>query len=410
MSVADVLSGLEASRPALADTYRDLHQHPELGMQETRTAGIVSERLTALGHQVQRVGGGVVGVLANGPGPTVLLRADMDALPVTEATGLPYASTATATTASGETVGVMHACGHDVHVTALLGAAELLATAREAWSGTVVLVFQPAEETATGARAMVDDGLVDRVPRPDAAFGQHVLSVCPSGSVAVTGGPVLSTAASVKVTVHGKGSHGSMPHLGVDPVVVASSIVVRLQSLVSRELAPSEFGVVTVGSLQAGSVANVIPETATLRINVRAYSTQVRQQLLDGIERIVRAECAAGRCPAEPDVEVYDTYPPTTNDDGLAATVTGAFRAALGDDRVAAMPPQTASEDFSTIPDAFGVPYCYWGLGGFTDGQDVVPNHNPRFAPAIEPTLSTGVEALVVAALAVLDVPGPTGR
>ena len=251
--------------------YVHLHQNPELPLQEVETAGEITGRLESFGYDVHHIGGGVVGILANGEGYTVLVRADIDGLPVTEATGLPYASTKTAVEATGATVGVMHACGHDVHITAGLGAAQLLAQARDAWSGTYIALFQPAEETAAGARAMVADGLVDRVPRPDVAFAQHVLAAPASGEVATAAGPVLSAGDSIRITVFGKGSHGAMPHLGVDPVVLAASIVMRLQVIVAREVSPSEFGVVTVGSLQAGSKSNIIPDRAVLLVNVRTY-------------------------------------------------------------------------------------------------------------------------------------------
>ena len=330
-------------------------------------------------------------MLVNGEGPTVLFRADMDALPVEEATGLPYASTVP---------GVMHACGHDLHVTAGLGAAEWLARNRQVWSGTHIALFQPGEETAQGARAMVADGLVDRVPRPDVALGQHVLPVPAAGEVATGAGPMLSTAASVRITVVGKGSHGSMPHLGIDPVLLASAIVVRLQGIVAREIPPGVFGVVTVGSLRAGATANIIPDRAELLVNIRAYDPAVRDQLLAAIERVVRAECAASGAPEEPTIEVYDRYPLTDNDPAVTERVTAAFVEHFGAERVKPLAPITASEDFSVIPDAFGIPYCYWGFGGFTPDQQALPNHNPGFAPAIHPTLQTGTEAAVVAVLA----------
>lgn len=397
-----VLAGLDVIAPWLEEVYVHLHENPELSSEEVETARDVTDRLVSWGYDVQQVGGGVVGVLVNGSGPTVLVRADMDGLPVVEATGLPYASTKTATDASGGTVGVMHACGHDVHVTAGLGAARLVAHARDHWSGTYVALFQPAEETAAGARAMVADGLVDRVPRPDVAFAQHVLTSPASGEVATTAGPVLSAGDSLRITVFGTGSHGSMPHLGVDPVVIAASVVMRLQTIVSREIAPSAFGVVTVGSLQAGSKSNIIPDRAVLLVNVRAYDLAVRDTIIAAIERVVRGECATAGSPREPTFEYYDQYPLTSNDAGVVDTVTREFRRYFGKERVRHMDPATASEDFSVVPDAFGIPSCYWGLGGFLPGMPVFPNHNPAFAPAMEPTLRTGTEALVVAAMAYL--------
>ncbi|MGO0575398.1 amidohydrolase [Ornithinimicrobium panacihumi] len=403
---ATVLAGLDAITGWQEELYRHLHAHPELSFQEEQTCALISERLEELGYAVHQVGGGVVGVLANGEGPTVLFRADLDALPVTETTGLDYASTVTVTDDEGKSVAVMHACGHDAHITCALGAAQLLSEGRDSWSGTFVALFQPAEEVGKGAQSMVDAGLVDTIPRPDVCLGQHVLAQPQAGHVATSPGPVLSAGTSVRVTVHGRGSHGSMPHLGVDPVVVAASIVLRLQTVVSRELAPGEFGVVTVGSVQAGAKANIIPGEALLLINTRAYSEEVKERISAAVERIVRAECAAAGCPAEPDIEVFESFPLTDNDPDVTARVTEAFIEHLGAERVHELGRVPASEDFSVIPDAFGVPYAYWGFGGFPEGQGV-PNHNPAFGPVIQPTLRTGTEAAVVAVTAFLA--GPAG-
>lgn len=398
----DILTGPDRAPAWQEELYVDLHRHLELSMQETRTVGVIADRLEEWGYSVTRLGGGVVGVLANGPGRTVLFRADIDALPVKEATGLPYASTATATAEDGTVVDVMHACGHDVHVVAGLGAAEVLAKHRDAWSGTYVALFQPGEETAAGAAAMVEAGLAEAVPVPDVALAQHVLTAPDAGHVATAPGPVLSSAQSVRITVHGKGTHGAMPHLGVDPVLLAASITVRLQSIVAREIAPGEFGVVTVGSLRAGTTANIVPDRAVLLVNVRAYSTTVREQITAVIERVVRGECQVAGSPREPEFEYYDGFPLTDNDPAVTAAVTAAFREYFGAERVHRLDPVPASEDFSTVPDALGVPYTYWGLGGFAPGRRRVGNHNPGFAPVLEPTLWTGTEAAVVAALAYL--------
>lgn len=400
------LAALEEAASWQEEVYRQLHANPELPFEEVQTRALVRQRLTAFGFEVHDIGGGVVGVLENvhtstsaggqgsptspSSGPTVLVRADMDALPVTEATGLEYASVVD---------GVMHACGHDTHVTCALGAAWALSAHRDAWSGTYIALFQPAEEVGRGARSMVDDGLVDRVPRPDVCLAQHVLTEPGAGTVATAAGPVLSAGDSVRITVHGQGSHGSMPHLGVDPVVLASSIVMRLQTVVSRELAPHEFGVVTVGSLQAGTKANIIPATADLLVNLRAYDEGVRARIRRAIERIVRAECAAAGSPQDPEFDWFEAYPLTDNDAEVTRRVTAAFVDFFGPERVEHLHPVPASEDFSVIPDAFGVPYTYWGNGGFLPGMTVVPNHNAAFAPAIQPTLRTGTEALLVAAL-----------
>jgi hippurate hydrolase len=407
-----VLGGLDAVRGWQEDFYRDLHSHPELSHSERRTAGQVLERLRPAGYEVHDgVGGtGVVGLLRNGEGPTVLLRADMDALPVREATGLPYASTATATDADGQEVPVMHACGHDVHVTCLAGAADLLAGARDAWHGTLVVLFQPAEETGDGARGMVDDGLAELVPRPDAALAQHVLPF-PAGEVRTRPGPTLSAADSLRVTLHGRGAHGSMPQAAVDPVVLAASIVLRLQTVVSRELAPGEPAVLTVGSIRAGTKSNVIPDSATLLLNMRTYSDATRTAILDAVHRIVTAECAASRSPRDPEFERYDRFPLTDNDDAVTSRVAEAFGRSFGD-RAGSLARQSASEDFSDIPGALGTPYTYWGIGGIDPetyraaeqagrvNQDIPVNHSAVFAPVVQPTLDTGTRALVTAALA----------
>jgi amidohydrolase len=402
MTAINVFSDLDGTTAWQEDLYVRLHQNPELSMMETETAAEITRRLEGFGYDVSHIGGGVVGVSTNGEGPVVLFRADIDALPVKEATGLPYASTKTGTDAAGNVVPLMHACGHDVHITAALGAADLLSKNKNAWKGTYIAVFQPGEETAAGARSMVADGLVGKVPKPDVALSQHVLAVPAAGKVGTVAGPMMSTGACVRVTVFGKGSHGSMPHLGVDPIVLSASIVTRLQSIVSREIAPSQFGVVTVGSLQAGTKANIIPDEATMLLNVRAYDMAVREKLLAGIERIVRAECVASGSPKEPVIELYESYPLTDNDAAVTDKVRAAFVDHFGAGRVETLAPIPASEDFSIIADAFEIPYTYWGLGGFAVGQQAFPNHNPRFGPAIQPTLSTGTEAAVVAVLAYL--------
>src|SRR5215218_5088412 len=289
-----VLSGLGEIASALEDLYRDIHAHPELSLQERRTAGLAADGLRTAGYEVtEGVGGtGVVGLLRNGDGPIVMLRADMDALPVREATGLPYASTVTATDADGRQTPVMHACGHDMHVTWLAGATSLLARSRESWQGTVLAVFQPAEETAQGAQAMIDDGLFARFPKPDVILGQHVMPA-PAGQISYRTGTTQAAADSLEVRLFGRGAHGSMPESSVDPVVMAAATVLRLQTIVSRELAANQAAVVTVGALQAGTKDNVIPDDALLKINVRSFDEGVRRRVLDAIERIVNAESAA---------------------------------------------------------------------------------------------------------------------
>jgi hippurate hydrolase len=410
-AAASVLTGLDTVRTWQEDLYRDVHQHPELSHQETRTAGLVAERLRGAGFEVhEKVGGtGVVGVLRNGDGPTVLLRADMDALPVQEATGLPYASESTSVDADGNPVPVMHACGHDVHVTCLAGAAQLLADGREHWQGTLVALFQPAEEVGDGARGMVEAGLATLVPTPQVCLAQHVLAF-PSGQVRTRAGAALSAADSMRITVHGRGAHGSMPQAAVDPVVLAAMIVVRLQTVVSREVAPGETAVLTVGSVQAGTKSNVIPDRATLQLNIRTFSEATRSTILDAIRRIVQAECQASGSPKEPEFELFDQFPLTDNDAATTERVAEAFTGFFGE-RAEPGGQQSASEDFSDIPRALGAPYTYWFIGGIDPAtyaaaeragrvaQDIPVNHSAAFAPVLQPTLDTGTEALVVATL-----------
>jgi amidohydrolase len=419
LDASTILEGLAGCRPWQEDFYRHLHQHPELSHQEHETASAVAARLRDSGFDVtEGIGGtGVVGQLRNGEGPRVLLRADMDALPVKEATGLSYASTATASSSdegsadqSAEQVPVMHACGHDVHVTCLLGAADLLARHRDAWSGTLIALFQPAEELGDGARRMVDDGLTGVVGAVDVAMAQHVLPGV-AGTVGTRAGAVLSAADSMRVTVHGRGVHGSMPQAAVDPVVLAAMIVIRLQGVISREVAPTTPAVLTVGSIHAGTKSNVIGDHAVLELNVRTYDEQTRSSVLEAIRRIVVAECQASRSPSDPEFELYDRFPPTVNNDDVTARVHAAFADHFGE-RLTELPLQSASEDFSDVPTALGVPYTYWGIGGTdpdtyraaatagTVDSDIPVNHSPYFAPVMQPTLDTGTSALVVAALA----------
>jgi len=411
-SASAVLAGLDDLRAEQEEFYRTLHQHPELSHQERRTATAVAERLQEARFQVhQGVGGtGVVGVLNNGAGPTVLLRADMDALPVRETTDLPYASTATGTDENGNEIPVMHARGHDVHVACLLGAARLLAGSPTVWRGTLVVLFQPAEETGDGARGMVDDDLAGIIPGVDVALAQHVMPF-PAGQIGTHAGPMLSAADSMRVIVHGRGAHGSMPQAAVDPVILAAMIVVRLQTVVAREVPPTEVAVLTVGSIQAGTKSNVIPDSAELQLNLRTYNDTTRSTMLNAIRRIVTAECQASGSPRDPEFELFDRFPLTDNDTTTTERVAAAF-ADFFADRVADIGPQSASEDFSDIPRALGVPYSYWCIGGIDAdtyhraervgrvARDIPVNHAANFAPVLQPTLDTGTQALIVAALA----------
>jgi hippurate hydrolase len=415
-AVKAVLSDLPATSGWQEQLYKRLHANPELSFQETETAALIASKLKDFGYEVfEGIGKtGVIGVLRNGQGQTALARADMDALPVRENTGLPYASTLTAANSDGETVSVAHACGHDVHVTCLLGAAELMAKVRTSWGGNFVALFQPAEETAGGAKAMVDGGLLDRIPKPDVAFAQHVLAY-PAGMVGTQPGPVLSAGDSIRITLHGKGSHGSMPHNSVDTVVLAAMVVLRLQTIISRETKPGEFAVLTVGSSVSGSKSNIIPDHAVLLVNLRSYDLGLRQRMIDSIERMVKAECSASCSPRPPEFEYYDQYPLTDNDPEVTNTITSAFRNHFGPEAVFELGQQTASEDFSHIPNAFGTPYTFWGLGGTdpelyerarkagTVERDIPVNHSEFYAPVIQPTLSTGTQALIVAALTYLS-------
>ncbi|PJJ45135.1 hippurate hydrolase [Glutamicibacter mysorens] len=401
----EITASIEEQLSWQEELYKHFHRNPELGLKEHETSARICEELEDLGYEVQLIGGtGIVGVLRNGEGPVVLARADMDALPVTEDTGLEYSS---------EVPGAMHACGHDMHMATLLGAAKYLAGNKEAWSGTYIALFQPAEETAAGAKAMVEDGLVDKIPTPEVALAQHVMPA-EAGMIGTTAGPILSAGDCLRITVHGRGAHGSMPHNSVDPVVLASSIVLKLQTVVSRETQPGHFAVLTVGSLTAGTTANIIPDRAQLLLNIRTYEPAIRQRVIDSIHRIVRGECQAAGSPKEPEFEFYDQFPLTSNDETANAKITAAFEAHFPEGQVYHADPATASEDFSTIPDTFGIPYAYWTVGcvdpqkykdavaAGTVASDIPANHSPFFAPVIHPTLQTATSTQVVAALAYL--------
>ncbi len=413
-SIDEILGGYDGLQAGQEAFYKDLHAHPELSHAEHRTAGRVAGRLQDYGFTVQTgIGGtGVVGVLANGSGPAVLLRAELDALPVKEDTGADYASTVTVKDADGHEVPVDHACGHDMHMSCLVGMASLMADHRSQWNGTLLALFQPAEETGDGAQGMVDDGLLKRIPAPDVALAQHLLPGI-AGTVATRSGPFMATEDSIKVTVYGRGAHGALPQNSIDPVVLAAMIVVRLQTIVSREVVPGEIAVVTAGSIQAGIRSNIIPDHAVLQLNVRAYSQQSRQRILAAIQRIVRAECQASGSPKDPDFQTLGSFPLTDNDHDATERVGTAFAAHFGD-HAGELPRQTVSEDFSIIPDAAGIPYTYWSIGrtdravyltAEKEGRlaDLPSNHSPEFLPPLQPTLRTGTEALTVAALAWLS-------
>ena len=412
-----VLTSLRTLLPGLEALYEDIHAHPELSMHETRTAGIAADRLRKAGYDVTTGVGktGVVGLLRNGEGPTLMLRADMDALPIAEGTGLAYASKVTATDARGKTVPVGHMCGHDMHVAWLAGAAALLAQSRDAWKGTLMAVFQPGEEVAQGAKAMIDDGLLQRFPKPVVVLGQHVM-VGPSGTIAGSAGPITSAADSLQIRLFGRGAHGSMPQASVDPIVMAAATVMRLQTIVSREVAATDAAVVTVGVLHAGEKENVIPDEALIKLNVRTFDAGVRKHVLDAIDRIVNAEAEASGAPRKPEITPIDSYPLNINDKAASERVATAFRAYFSADRVHHTGPAPASEDFGCFATAWQIPSVFWFVGGNdpnvyakakAEGKvnELPVNHSPQFAPVLHPTLETGVEALVVGALAWLGTP-----
>ncbi|AQV92546.1 amidohydrolase [Cupriavidus necator] len=391
--------------------YKDLHQHPELSMQEVRTAKVAADYIEALGYDVTRGVGitGVVGVLRNGDGPTVMLRADMDALPMAENTSLPYASTVKGKDEDGLEVDVAHSCGHDMHVTWLMGASRIFAEHRDAWKGTVMVVFQPGEEVGAGANSMVKDWDAARFPKPDIILGQHVM-VGASGTVSYRPGVILSAGDSLKIRLFGRGSHGSQPQTSIDPVIMAASTTLRLQTIVSREISPMDSAVLTIGSLQAGTKENIIPDEATIKLNMRTFDEDVREYMLASIRRICCAECDASNAERPPEFTTLSSYPLTENDADATRRVADAFNAQFGDSAYEAAP-ASASEDFSVFGRTWNVPYVFWFIGG-TDPDiyaqakaakqvnKIPSNHSPKFAPVIHPTLGTGLQAMLTAASA----------
>jgi hippurate hydrolase len=412
-------SGLGALSSGLADFYRDLHRHPELSLEEHRSARLIADALPPLGFEVtEHVGGtGVVALMRNGEGPVVMLRADFDALPVEELTGLPYASLVRARGQDGEEVPVMHACGHDMHAACLLGAASMLARTQGTWSGTLLVVFQPAEELARGAGDMVNDGLFERFPVPGIVLGQHVAPL-PAGMIGYGSGPLMAASDSVKVTLYGQGGHGSRPEAAIDPVLMAANVVTRLQGIVARAVSPAEAAVVTVGRLQAGTKDNIIPDTAELGINIRTYSRPTRDLVRAAVERIIAAEATAAAAPRPPEITWINSAPLLISDPAATEATMAGFREHFGDDRLMPMPLVTASEDVGNFGEAADVPTVFWFWGGLdtqtvlsamAEGRlDSLPgNHSPYFAPVIEPTLTTGIQALTLAARTWLAASAP---
>ncbi len=408
---------LVAMQPALEALYRDLHQHPGVAFEEHHAAVALAREMRALGFEVtEGVGGtGVVAILRNGPGPVVMVRTDMDALPLQEETGLPYAST---------NAGVMHACGHDMHMTWWTGAARLLASRRDGWSGTLMFVGQPAEEGLRGARAMLDDGLYTRFPRPDFAIAAHTNNG-PAGAVTVKDGAVASASDAWEVVFHGRGGHGSMPSQTIDPVVIAARFVTDVQSVVARQRPEHAFGVITVGSFQAGTVANIIPDSATLRLTLRAFDPDVRTLLNEGMQRVARGSAAMAGAP-EPAFTHLSAGAPLFNDSTLAARAMALLGPALGSDVTfvpATMPGVPPSEDFAfMVAPEQPVPGLFLNVGVYSRqviadlaarGQPVPANHAPDFAPDPQTAIAPGARALALSVLAVLsrgDGPAPAAR
>ncbi len=401
---------VDAIYPDLQALYVDLHQHPELGFQETQTAAKLAERTRAFGYEVTTGVGrtGIVAVLKNGPGPTVMMRTELDALPVEEKTGLPFASRAVSPNANGTSTPVMHACGHDLHMAAWMGTARLLAEHRDRWQGTLVMVGQPAEEGGGGAKAMLADGLFTTFPRPDFALSLHDDDTMPSGTIGYHPGFFRSMSDGVTITVYGRGGHGAMPHNTIDPVVLAARIVMGLQTIVSRENNPIEPVVLTIGSIHGGTAGNVIPDEVRLQLSVRTYTLEVRQRMLDAIRRVARGEAIAAGAPREPRVDVPATAGrPVYNDPPLTLRLAAALKRQLGENSVIEMPQKMTSEDFAEYG-AAGVKSVLLHIGAVAPDRladaartrtPVPAPHSPEWAPDLEPTLKAAVRAETAAIL-----------
>jgi len=405
---------VERELPELIEIYRHLHAHPELSLEEKETAAYVARFLRESGYSVESgIGGhGVVGILQNGSGPTLMIRGDMDALPVTEATGLSYASVVRTKNGKGLDVGAMHACGHDVHVTNLLGTAKLLASMRDAWTGTLVILAQPAEELGRGSSMMIEDGLFDRIPRPDHGLALHVAGELPVGTIGYVSGWAAANVDSVGITIHGRGGHGARPHQTIDPIVASAHLVVALQTIVSRRVDPAETAVVTVGSIHGGTKNNVIPDEVVLELTVRSYAEDVRRLLLDSIAEMSRETCELFECPRPPDIRIKQEHTPAMyNDPELAAHAAVEFRALLGEENVSVVPATMTGEDFARYTRRGGFPTFLYRLGSVDadrfraseEGGEPLPSlHSSRYAPEAEPTLRTGLRSMGRLALSLL--------
>jgi amidohydrolase len=396
---------IDAVYPAARDFYVDLHQTPELSSHETETASKLAARLRSLGYEVtEGVGGtGVVAILKNGAGPTVMLRTELDALPVEEKTGLSYASKIHARDDSGRDVPVMHACGHDLHMAALVATAAVMADSKGTWHGTLMLIGQPAEETISEAKRMIGDGLFTRFPKPAVGIAFHVGNELPAGQVGITPGIYNTNADSLRITIYGKGGHGSAPHATIDPIVIAARTILALQTIVSREVKPGEMAVVTIGYIRAGTKNNIIPDQAELGLTVRSFKSDVRKQVLAAVTRITKAEAQAGGASREPLIEHYESTDSVYNDPGLAERLRPPLEAALGKQNVIATEPITPSEDYAFFVEQ-GVPSLYMSLGGAdpekyaeskNTGIMLPSNHSPYFAPDVDPALHAGIKAEV---------------
>lgn len=406
---------LRADYPDLEALYKHLHRHPELSFQEEKTAARLAVEMRQIGFQVtEKVGGhGLVCLFRNGDGPTVMVRTDMDALPIVERTGLPYASQVRVRDRSGQEVGVMHACGHDVHMACWVGTARVLVALKEHWRGTLMFVAQPAEERGAGARMMLEDGLFKRFPKPDYALALHCDSLLPYGHVGYTEGLALANVDSVDITLYGRGGHGSAPHTTVDPIVLAAQLILDLQTIVSRETDPTDPVVVTVGSIHGGSKHNIIPAEVKLQLTVRTFKDSTRKQVLEAIERKAKAAAQGARAPAPlVHVDPGEFTPAMENDIPLTRRTVAALKAVLGEDRVHSKPPVMGGEDFSRYGRA-GVPICMFRLGTIAPqkileaarvGEPLPSLHSDRFYPIPEPTIKTGVQAMTAA---VLNLMGP---
>jgi amidohydrolase len=385
--------------------YLDLHQNPELSAHETQTAAKLAARLRRLGYDVtEHIGGtGIVALLKNGSGPTIMLRTELDALPVEEKTGLAYASKVRAKDDTGQDVPVMHACGHDLHMASLVGTAAIMAHSKQTWHGTLMLVGQPAEETISGAKTMIADGLFTRFPKPDAGVALHVNNLLPAGQVGIVPGTYNSNADSLRVTIYGKGGHGASPQTTIDPIVIAARTILALQTITSREVKPGEMAVVTVGYIHAGTKNNIIPDEAEMGLSARSRKQDVRKQVLAAIARMVKAEAEAAGAPREPSVEHYERTDSVYNDPVLAQRLRVPLEAAVGQENVIAMEPIAPSEDYAYFVEQ-GIPSLYFTLGGAdpakfaearASGTPLPSNHSPLFAPDVDPALHTGIIAEV---------------